>query len=96
MKLYLFHGRATPDEELDDWGFDGPVLQGVDYVHSTYGTLTVGFKEQHHADFAHHTTGWDWSDGKVLEMRYRGDLVETKQGFFGDFEIQEDFYEFIS
>jgi len=40
MALYLklFHGRKTPDEHLDDWGSDGPVLGPLTYVHTTYGT----------------------------------------------------------
>ena len=24
--LHLFHGRAEPDQSLDDWGEQGPVL----------------------------------------------------------------------
>lgn len=39
MSVYiqLFHGRHTPDEELDDWGFDGPVLGPFPWFHMTYG-----------------------------------------------------------
>lgn len=38
MAVYirLFHGRKTPDEQLDDWGSDGPVLGPFDFVHTTY------------------------------------------------------------
>ncbi len=24
--LNLMHGRATPDQQMNDWGFDGPIL----------------------------------------------------------------------
>jgi hypothetical protein len=34
--LHLFHGRKSPDEQLDDWGEDGPVLGPLKYVHTTY------------------------------------------------------------
>jgi hypothetical protein len=34
--LHLFHGRSSPDEELDDWGSDGPVIGPLNYVHITY------------------------------------------------------------
>lgn len=40
MKVYLhlFHGRNTVDEEMDDWGFNGPTIGPLDYVHTTYAT----------------------------------------------------------
>ena len=34
--LHLFHGRNSVDEDMDDWGFDGPVIGPLDYVHVTY------------------------------------------------------------
>ena len=39
MSIYiqLFHGRHTPEEELEDWGFDGPVLGPFPWYHITYG-----------------------------------------------------------
>ena len=36
--LELFHGRHSPDEELDDWGFEGPILGPFPFVHITYGS----------------------------------------------------------
>lgn len=35
--IELLHGRHTPDEELEDWGFDGPVLGPFPWFHMTYG-----------------------------------------------------------
>lgn len=35
--LHMFHGRDTPDEEMEDWGYDGPTLGPFKYVHTTYG-----------------------------------------------------------
>jgi len=39
MSVYiqLFHGRHTPNEELEDWGFEGPILGPFPYFHITYG-----------------------------------------------------------
>jgi len=34
--IHLFHGRDNVDEAMDDWGFDGPVLGPLPYVHITY------------------------------------------------------------
>lgn len=36
--LHLFHGRDTVDQDMDDWGFDGPVIGPLDYAHITYMT----------------------------------------------------------
>ncbi len=36
--LKLFHGRASPDEEIDDWGVDGPIFGPFPFFHTTYGT----------------------------------------------------------
>lgn len=36
--LKLFHGRNAPTDELDDWGFEGPMLGPMDYVHTTYAS----------------------------------------------------------
>lgn len=34
--LHLFHGRDTPTEQPDDWGYDGPTLGPFKYLHLTY------------------------------------------------------------
>jgi hypothetical protein len=35
--IELFHGHHTPDEELDEWGFQGPILGPFPFFHMTYG-----------------------------------------------------------
>lgn len=35
VAIELFHGRISPDEQLESWGRQGPVFL-VDYVHVTY------------------------------------------------------------
>lgn len=39
MSIYieLIHGHHYPNEELDDWGFNGPVLGPFPFYHITYG-----------------------------------------------------------
>lgn len=45
LYLHLFHGRRTPTETLDDWGFEGPALGPLDYVHTTYAhDVKLGFQ----------------------------------------------------
>ena len=40
MSIYIefFHGRTFPDEELDDWGFNGPIIGPFPFFHMTYLT----------------------------------------------------------
>lgn len=41
LSIQLFHGRSDPNEQLDDWGFDGPCLGPLDGVQLTYGTVRL-------------------------------------------------------
>ncbi|MFP6557801.1 hypothetical protein WJ542_05620 [Paraburkholderia sp. B3] len=44
LYLALFHGRNDPDTGMDDWGFDGPVIGPLEYVHTTYASdVTLRF-----------------------------------------------------
>ena len=36
--LKLFHGRHSPDDELQGWGDDGPIFGPYPYFHTVYGT----------------------------------------------------------
>lgn len=36
LYLALFHGRLQPNEPMDDWGFDGPLIGPLKWVHTTY------------------------------------------------------------
>lgn len=42
--LYIgfFHGRNTPEEAMDDWGFDGPVIGPLKWWHTTYNCNVRG------------------------------------------------------
>ena len=42
--LKLFHGRSSPDEELNDWGVEGPIFGPFPYFHTTYG-IEIKFDE---------------------------------------------------
>ena len=44
MYLKLLHGRSTIDEEMDDWGNDGPWIGPLAWFHCTYlANVGVGF-----------------------------------------------------
>lgn len=36
LRFRLFHGRQDPEQQMDDWGMDGPVFP-ASFVHTTYG-----------------------------------------------------------
>jgi hypothetical protein len=40
MYLRLYHGRKDPDETMDDWGTDGPMIGNVG-IGWTYGALKL-------------------------------------------------------
>ena len=47
MYVQLLHGRKTVDEELDDWGYDGPCLGPIEWMHITYNnTLNIKFCDE--------------------------------------------------
>ena len=36
LYIRLFHGRTDPEQDMDDWGTDGPVFGPYNYAHTTY------------------------------------------------------------
>lgn len=71
MYLHLFHGRDNPRQEMDNWGFDGPVLR-VYGCHVVYGTVAIALHETE--DKWHHLTDVDGC------LYYNGQ-------YFGDWSI---------
>jgi hypothetical protein len=79
-KMYLkpLHGRDYPDQQLNDWGFDGPWIGPLEAVHDTYRTDTAfyfldapeGAEEAGPANF------------------FVGDLLLVDGKYYGDYEIQ--------
>jgi hypothetical protein len=95
MKLILLHGRDNPNEDMTDWGYLGPDIENVRYIHSVYSNFTIGFKSRRDAILAHSLTGWPFFDDMVLEMCFFDDLVvccpeNKKKSYYGDWELQED------
>lgn len=36
LYIRLFHGRTNPNQDMDEWGSDGPVFGPYDFSHTTY------------------------------------------------------------
>lgn len=91
MYLKLIHGRKSPEEQLDNWGFEGPVIGPIKYVHATYfSTFTVGFYDAAAMEEARKLTGWGAWDELTLEMKVVADLVKAGDGYFGDWELSTE------
>lgn len=72
MYLRLFHGRVTPDEELEDWGKDGPFIGPIKWYHTTY---------HNHIRFATEQE----PDGITLTLV--DDLLYYKGMYYGDWSV---------
>lgn len=92
LKLHMFHGRHAPDEEMDDWGFDGPTLEGVEWFHVTYMVdFRVKFVSLEAMEAAMAKTGWEVGDELMLYVKHQNDLLKTtengKECYYGDWSL---------
>ncbi len=77
MYVRLFHGRKHPNEKLDDWGKDGPIIGPVG-VSWTYGTLKL-----HGID-----SDGNWTDmEEVATSGPMADLIHCGGMHYGDMEV---------
>lgn len=94
MRILLIHGRYDVDQEMDDWGFRGPHIEGIVALHATYlTTFAVWFLDKEAAEKARAMTGWKEWDENALEMRFNKDLLVAKDidgqtAYYGDWELQ--------
>lgn len=82
LGLKLIHGRQRPDEHLDDWGRDGPVLE-IEWFHETYlSVMAIGLPDAGNGQ--QFLDGWRLNehDGIFVEALFHYD-----GWFYGDFEI---------
>lgn len=71
MELHLFHGRNSPDEQLEDWGFEGPTLR------------IWGFHVTYNATFRVYTPdAGDWA-----ELHFDNDCLYYDGKWYGDWSI---------
>lgn len=82
MYLGLFHGRDTPDEVMNGWGFDGPALGPVQYFHTTYASA-VHLQFTSESDATLLTSNND----TFLELQMNGDLLCFDCKLYGDWTV---------
>ena len=91
--LSLFHGRNYPEEKLEDWGFQGPLVGGIESMHITYfTTFRITFVSTTAQQKAILLTGWEAWDGLSVEMRIDNDLVRveaegSRPAWYGDWSL---------
>lgn len=80
MYLQLLHGRRHPDQQMDDWGPDGPCFGPLDWVHITYNT-TIGICGE----------GDNEGTGPMLgindPMYFVEDMIFYEGMYYGDWEV---------
>lgn len=79
LYLQLFHGRIRKDEELVDWGFDGPHIGPLKYVHITYAS-DVKFAFESEDDAL--KFGFENAHGCMID--FVEGLFPFRDGFYGD------------
>lgn len=72
MYLGLFHGRNAVDEELDNWGENGPVLGPLAYCHTTY---------------VNHIRICGLTDVEAQDLQIKEDMIEFEGKYYGDWTI---------
>tara|TARA_R110002074_G_scaffold180998_1_gene345407 strand:- start:52 stop:357 length:306 start_codon:yes stop_codon:yes gene_type:complete len=75
MYLSLIHGRKKPDENVEDWGFDGPFIGPLSYCHITYMChVKLAFKD-----------GINVFDDDAIIIK--DDLLYYDGNYYGDWSI---------
>jgi hypothetical protein len=88
MYLGLFHGRSDLSEDMDDWGFNGPVIGPLQSYHVTYhDNIRVRFySERECSQFfpAEEYFTDEWADLEITE-----DCLEYQGKFYGDWVVYQ-------
>ncbi|WP_255219068.1 hypothetical protein [Paraburkholderia kururiensis] len=95
LYLGLSHGRDAVDTTPDDWGFNGPVVGPLDFVHTTYAAeLKLRFVDERMAARFFPATGGitNVSTGErvpsaATTLRIAGDLLVFDGRHFGDWTV---------
>ncbi|MBB5707319.1 hypothetical protein [Sphingopyxis panaciterrulae] len=96
LYLSLFHGRKSIDEQLDDWGFDGPTIGPLEYVQVTYmGSFRFScgpavmdyFFPEAMADWRRH--GFSNANGPLCDWQFdiAEDLIHYRDAYYGDWSV---------
>lgn len=79
LYLKLFHGRDYPDQELGDWGKEGPAIGPLHYVQGTYMSELKYCFADHHPEFQS-------LDEEGYLSTYE-DMIELDGMYYGDWSV---------
>jgi hypothetical protein len=81
LYLGLFHGRKDPDDQMIEWGFNGPLVGPLSFVHTTYtNVIKLAF---HNA--VNEKPFFPTQDMPMLTIN--GDMVHYKDCYYGDWTV---------
>ncbi len=93
LYLHLFHGRESIEEDLEDWGADGPTIGPIKYCHTTYTTEVKfafsskeayeKFKGTPHMHFHIHEP----SNYYAAHLNIAGDCLQCGDMYYGDWSV---------
>jgi len=84
LYLVLFHGREDRNEDMDDWGFDGPMIGPLQWCHTTY-TCHVRICFETKEDELRYFAVSMFPDAHDMGMV--GDLMKYAECFYGDWTV---------
>ncbi len=74
LYIRLFHGRTDPNQDMNDWGTDRPVLGPYEYVHTIYAFHLILGK----------------ADESSEELFLQGDLLFYGGVYYGDWSVFDE------
>lgn len=104
MRMTITHGRHAPctggtdldGNEIDDWGFEGPTLEGVVGITFVYNNYYVRFADPDSFQIAAEMTMWKPGPYELsLELKFEEDCLKLfnstrmRYEYFGDWGIYQ-------
>jgi hypothetical protein len=81
LYLGLFHGRNEPAEQMEGWGFTGPAIGPLKWVHTTYANnIKIEFENAGDAAIF-------FVEDRFYELRLDGDLLIFDGKYYGDWTV---------
>lgn len=85
MYLALFHGRDDPKQDMEDWGFDGPIIGPLRYLHTTYESNVKFSFINRHVLRAYEVYGLKSADD--IMFRTEEGCLPFQDKFYGDWTV---------
>lgn len=87
LYLGLFHGRRRADEDLKDWGSNGPIIGPLEWCHTTYGDH-IRIRLRKDADRKAHAALLK-NDHEEPDFFLKDGLLKVGRVYYGDWTVFE-------